>query len=63
VEQFDAGQNRVLVTTDVMARGLDEEEATSVIVRGFLEADIEGLPTALQKKLDEVIEQTSKDLL
>ena len=47
----------------LMARGLDEEEATSVIVRGFLEADIEGLPTALQRKLDEVIEQTSKDLL
>ncbi|MCD6319527.1 MAG: SufD family Fe-S cluster assembly protein [Candidatus Desulfofervidaceae bacterium] len=47
----------------LMARGLDEEEATSVIVRGFLEADIEGLPAALQKKLDEVIEETSKDLL
>lgn len=47
----------------LMARGLDEEEATSVIVRGFLEADIEGLPAVLQKKLDEVIEETSKDLL
>jgi len=47
----------------LMARGLDEEEATSVIVRGFLEADIKNLPKALQKKLDEVIEETSKDLL
>ncbi len=47
----------------LMARGLDEEEATSMIVRGFLEADIEDLPAPLQKRLDEVIEETSKDLM
>jgi len=31
VEQFDAGQNRVLVTTDVMARGLDLDKISHVI--------------------------------
>jgi len=31
VEEFDAGINRVLVTTDVMARGLDLEKITHVI--------------------------------
>ena len=31
IEEFDAGQNRVLVTTDVMARGIDLEKITHVI--------------------------------
>ena len=31
----------------LMARGLSEEEATSVIIRGFLNVDITGLPDAL----------------
>jgi len=31
VQQFDEGQNRILVTTDVMARGLDLEKITHVI--------------------------------
>lgn len=31
INQFDAGQNRILVTTDVMARGLDLEEISHVI--------------------------------
>lgn len=39
----------------LMARGLDEEEATSTIVRGFLNVDIMGLPEALQKAMDEQI--------
>jgi ATP-dependent RNA helicase RhlE len=30
VQQFDEGQNRILVTTDVMARGLDLEKITHV---------------------------------
>jgi len=31
VQQFDAGKNRILIATDVMARGLDLEEITHVI--------------------------------
>ena len=31
VEQFDEGKNRILVTTDIMARGLDLEKITHVI--------------------------------
>ena len=39
----------------LMARGLDEDEATSTIVRGFLNVDIMGLPEALQKAVNEQI--------
>lgn len=39
----------------LMARGLDEEEATSTIVRGFLNVDIMGLPEELRKAMDEEI--------
>ena len=31
IEQFDSGESRILVTTDVMARGLDLEKITHVI--------------------------------
>jgi len=31
IEDFDAGKNRILVTTDIMARGLDLEKITHVI--------------------------------
>jgi Fe-S cluster assembly scaffold protein SufB len=34
----------------LMSRGLSEEEATSVIIRGFLNVDITGLPDALAKE-------------
>ncbi len=39
----------------LMARGLDEEEATSTIVRGFLNVDIMGLPPQLKASMDEII--------
>ena len=39
----------------LMARGLDEDEATSTIVRGFLNVDIMGLPAPLKKSMDEQI--------
>jgi len=39
----------------LMARGLDEEEATSTIVRGFLNVDIMGLPQKLRDALDTMI--------
>jgi hypothetical protein len=41
-----------------MARGLTEEEATSLIVKGFLSLDIPGLPEDLRKELDEMVEKT-----
>lgn len=40
----------------LMARGLTEEDAVSVIVRGFLNVKIEGLPAELQEGLDRVIQ-------
>ena len=47
----------------LMARGLDEEEAISTIVRGFLNVDIEGLPAGLKKKLDKAISETQRDMM
>ncbi len=46
-----------------MARGLDEDEAISTIVRGFLNVDIEGLPVSLKKKLDRAVSETQKDMM
>lgn len=39
----------------LMARGLDEDEAASTIVRGFLNVDIMGLPAPLQRAMQEQI--------
>lgn len=47
----------------LMARGLNEEDAISTIVRGFLNVDIEGLPEGLANKLDKTISETEKDML
>jgi Fe-S cluster assembly scaffold protein SufB len=47
----------------LMARGLDEEQAVSTIVRGFLNVDIEGLPKSLRLKLDKAISETQKDMM
>lgn len=41
----------------LMARGLDEDEATSTIVRGFLNVDIMGLPEELQRSMDREIQR------
>ncbi|CAN2039170.1 Iron-sulfur cluster assembly SufBD family protein AF_2365 [Candidatus Magnetomoraceae bacterium gMMP-15] len=46
----------------LMARGLNEEEAVSTIVRGFLNVDIEGLPAGLKEQLDKTISDTEKDM-
>jgi Fe-S cluster assembly scaffold protein SufB len=46
----------------LMARGLDEEEAVSTIVRGFLSVKIEGLPPALEDELDRAIQESGKGL-
>ena len=47
----------------LMARGIDEEEAVSTIVRGFLNVDIEGLPEKLKQKIDSIINETQKDMM
>jgi len=46
----------------LMARGLDEDEAVSTIVRGFLSVKIEGLPPALEEELERAIQETGKGL-
>ncbi|MFH1596558.1 MAG: SufD family Fe-S cluster assembly protein [Pseudomonadota bacterium] len=46
----------------LMARGLDEEEAVSTIVRGFLTVKIEGLPPALEEEMERAIQETGKGL-
>ncbi|MFN3921689.1 MAG: SufB/SufD family protein [Caldimicrobium sp.] len=40
----------------LMARGLSEEEATSLIVKGFLSVKIEGISKELQKQIDKTLE-------
>jgi Fe-S cluster assembly scaffold protein SufB len=40
----------------LMARGLDEEEATATIIRGFLDVKISGLPEVLQEQIDAAID-------
>lgn len=47
----------------LMARGIDEDEAVSTIVRGFLNVDIEGLPANLRDKIDHIIHETQKDMM
>jgi Fe-S cluster assembly scaffold protein SufB len=44
----------------LMARGLDEDEATATIIRGFLDVKISGLPDALQKQIDASIDVAEK---
>ncbi len=39
----------------LMSRGLSEAEATSTIVRGFLNIDIKGLPPQLKAEIDRAI--------
>jgi hypothetical protein len=46
----------------LMARGLDEEEATSTIVRGFLNVDIMGLPEELKANIEKTIQESEKDM-
>jgi hypothetical protein len=46
----------------LMARGLDEDEAVSTIVRGFLSVKIEGLPPALEEELENAIQESGKGM-
>jgi Fe-S cluster assembly scaffold protein SufB len=47
----------------LMARGLTRNEATAMIVRGFLRVDIEGLPPELAAELRQAVEMSEKELL
>lgn len=47
----------------LMSRGLTRDEATAMIVRGFLRVDIEGLPAQLAEELRQAIEISQKDLM
>lgn len=42
----------------LMARGLDEEQAVGMIVRGFLEGGIKGLPQNLKDEIDKAVSAT-----
>lgn len=46
----------------LMARGLDEDQATSTIVRGFMNVDIMGLPDELRQSIEKTIEETEADM-
>ena len=47
----------------LMSRGLSRDEATAMIVRGFLHVDIEGLPQELADELQRAVEMSEKELL
>lgn len=47
----------------LMSRGLNEEEATSTIVRGFLSIDMPDLPPELKAEVDKAIEASDKDVM
>jgi Fe-S cluster assembly scaffold protein SufB len=46
----------------LMIRGLTEQEASSAIVRGFLNVDIMGLPDELKKEIDKAIADTEQNM-
>ena len=43
----------------LMSKGIDEERAKSLIIQGFLEDKIEGLPSDLQKSVEKLIKKIS----
>jgi len=45
----------------LMSRGVPKDEAISTITRGFLDLEIPGLPPALRARIDEAIEETSRE--
>jgi hypothetical protein len=47
----------------LMSRGLSEEEATALIVRGFLNVEIEGLPPALERETHKILQMDLEKIL
>ena len=46
-------------TEYLMARGLSEAEAQSLIIKGFLSLDILGLPESLRRDVDKMVEESA----
>lgn len=46
----------------LMARGFSEEEATSIIIRGFMDINVEGLPPMLAAQIKKALDITAKSL-
>jgi len=47
----------------LMARGLTEQEATAIIVRGFLNVKMEGLPAELRQEIERMIMESEESFL
>ncbi len=47
----------------LMARGLSEQEATALIIKGFLSLEIVGLPAGLKQELGRMIEETDMEAM
>ncbi len=47
----------------LMARGLSSEEATSAIIRGFLDVEIKGIPERLKREIKKSISMGEEHLL
>lgn len=45
----------------LMTRRMTEETAISIIIRGFLNVKVEGIPKSIQDQMDEIIDQASKE--
>ncbi|MBD3260966.1 MAG: SufD family Fe-S cluster assembly protein [Candidatus Altiarchaeales archaeon] len=48
--------------TYLMSRGLTEDEATSAIVRGFLDVDIMGLPQELSQQITQLVDDMTEGM-
>jgi len=47
----------------LMARGLSEQEATSLIIKGFLSLDIKGLPEELKREVDKLLSEIDEEAM
>ncbi|MEJ2323655.1 MAG: SufD family Fe-S cluster assembly protein, partial [Nitrospirota bacterium] len=47
----------------LMSRGLSSDEATSAIVRGFLDVDIKGLPEGLREEIRRAVRRGGEERL
>ena len=50
------GTNTIWRFSNILNRGLTEDEAASMIVRGFLDIDIKGLPEDLAQETKKLID-------
>jgi hypothetical protein len=45
-----------------MSRGISEADAVSLIIRGFLDVTVQGLPVNLQKLVDMTVDASMKGM-